>query len=459
MTAQRFFRRYFLTGIGLILLFLVANGVMLLGLSMAIDRVSAFRAPLDELAACVQAEGGGYRVRQAEITALLEGSGLPWAMVLDAEGGVVWSWQLPPSLRRDYTAADVARFSRWYLEDYPVLERVLDGGGLLVVAGDKDRLVRLGLSNLMSLGGVRTMLYGGLGIVAANLLLVVALFWRSTRRMEQSAAPLMEGIGKIAAGQPAALPETGELAPVQKALNRVSAQMARRDAARAEWINGISHDVRTPLSVILGYAGTLAADPALSPAARQQAGMICAQGERLRDLIRDLNLVSQLEYSMQPLQWRHLDPVELARGVLSELLNGGLDSRYVLELQTAGREDTIEGDPALLARALENLVRNSIRHNPGGCTVTVTVDREPETCRFTVQDDGVGMAAAAMEQANAGQFEAAQNGAQHGFGLRLVYGIAAAHGGTMACRPVRPTGLEVTITLPAARARDGTAPA
>ena len=121
MTAQRFFRRYFLTGIGLILLFLVANGVMLLGLSMAIDRVSAFRAPLDELAACVQAEGGGYRVRQAEITALLEGSGLPWAMVLDAEGGVVWSWQLPPSLRRDYTAADVARFSRWYLEDYPVL--------------------------------------------------------------------------------------------------------------------------------------------------------------------------------------------------------------------------------------------------------------------------------------------------------------------------------------------------
>ena len=147
MTAQRFFRRYFLTGIGLILLFLVANGVMLLGLSMAIDRVSAFRAPLDELAACVQAEGGGYRVRQAEITALLEGSGLPWAMVLDAEGGVVWSWQLPPSLCLDYTAADVARFSRWYLEDYPVLERVLDGGGLLVVAGDKDRLVRLGLSN------------------------------------------------------------------------------------------------------------------------------------------------------------------------------------------------------------------------------------------------------------------------------------------------------------------------
>ena len=120
----------------------------------------------------------------------------------------------------------------------------------------------------------------------------------------------------------------------------------------------------------------------------------------------------------------------------------------MLELQTAGREDTIEGDPALLARALENLVRNSIRHNPGGCTVTVTVDREPETCRFTVQDDGVGMTAAAMERANAGQFEAAQNGAQHGFGLRLVYGIAAAHGGTIVVQQQEGRGSRAVVSLP-----------
>lgn len=449
MNVRRFFRRYFLTGIGLILLFLAANAVMMVGLSAAINRVSAFRPPLDELAACVQQADGGYRVQQGEAEALLEGSGLPWAMVLDAEGGVAWSWQLPPSLCHDYTTAEIARFSRWYLEDYPVLVRVLDGGGLLVVAGEKDRLVRLGISNLMSWGGVRTMVYGTMGIVAVNLLLVVALFWRSTRRMEQSAAPLLEGISQMAAGQPADLPGTGDLAPVQRALNRVSAQLARRDAARAEWINGISHDVRTPLSVMLGYAGTLAADASLPPAAREQAGMICAQGERLRDLIRDLNLVSRLEYSMQPLQRRHLDPVELARGVLTDLLNGGLDGRYTLELQTAGREDTIEGDPGLLARALENLVRNSIRHNPGGCAVTVTVDRQPDHCLFTVQDDGVGMDPARLARVNAGQFDAGAG--QHGFGLRLVYGIAKAHGGTMRCAPVHPTGLEVCLRIPAQR--------
>ena len=451
MNARRFFQRYFLTGIGLILLFLAANAVMMVGLSAAINRVSAFHPPLDELAACVQQADGGYRVQQGEAEALLEGSGLPWAMVLDAEGGVVWSWQLPPSLCHDYTTGEIAQFSRWYLEDYPVLVRVLDGGGLLVVAGEKERLVRLGLNNLMSLRGVRTMLYGTMGIVAANLLLVVALFWRSTRRMEQSAAPLLDGIAQVAAGQPAALPETGDLAPVQRALNRVSAQLARRDAARAEWINGISHDVRTPLSVMLGYAGTLAADTSLPPAAREQAGMICAQGERLRDLIRDLNLVSRLEYSMQPLQWRHLDPVELARGVLTDLLNGGLDGRYTLELQTAGREDTIEGDPALLARALENLVRNSIRHNPGGCAVTVTVDRQPDRCLFTVQDDGVGMDPALLARVNAGQFDAGSGSGQHGFGLRLVYGIALAHGGTMRCGPVHPTGLEVCLRIPVQR--------
>ena len=244
---------------------------------------------------------------------MLAQNDLPWAMVLAPDGVIAWSHALPAAADHPYTAADIARMSRWYLEDYPVVVRTLADGSLLVVACNKDRVLRVGLSTMMTYRELWATLYGCLAIFGVNLLLVVALFWRSLRRMEKSAAPLLQGVGRLAAGRPTDLPETGELGPVQAALNRVSAQMARRDAARAEWINGISHDVRTPLAVMLGYAGTLEADPALPAAAREQAGMIRAQGERLRRLISDLNLASQLEYSMQPLQWRHLDPAELAR--------------------------------------------------------------------------------------------------------------------------------------------------
>ncbi len=458
MTPRRFFRRYFLTGIGLILLFLVANLTMMLGLGALLDEISPFRVPMEELAALVQTRDGRCQVQQQEMEAMLAQNDLPWAMVLAPDGVIAWSHALPAAADHPYTAADIARMSRWYLEDYPVVVRTLADGSLLVVACNKDRVLRVGLSTMMTYRELWATLYGCLAIFGANLLLVVALFWRSLRRMEKSAAPLLQGVGRLAAGRPTDLPETGELGPVQAALNRVSAQMARRDAARAEWINGISHDVRTPLAVMLGYAGTLEADPALPAAAREQAGMIRAQGERLRRLISDLNLASQLEYSMQPLQWRHLDPAELAREVLSDLLNAGLPEQYSLELQLTGREDTMEGDPALLARALENLVRNSIAHNPGGCTVRVTVDRRPEACVFTVQDDGVGIGPAVLEQINAGRFDGLRRGGQggHGFGLRLVAGIARAHGGRMVCRPAQPTGLEVELDLPAARPAEET---
>ena len=103
-------------------------------------------------------------------------------------------------------------------------------------------------------------------------------------------------------------------------------------------------------------------------------------------------------------------------------------------------------------------MRNSIAHNPGGCTVRVTVDRRPETCVFTVQDDGVGIGPAVLEQINAGRFDGLRRGGQggHGFGLRLVAGIARAHGGRMVCRPAQPTGLEVELDLPAARPAEET---
>ena len=59
--------------------------------------------------------------------------GYSWAMVLDADGRVIWSYALPRTLDRRYTSSDVARFSRWYLDDYPVFCWTEDYG--LFVAG------------------------------------------------------------------------------------------------------------------------------------------------------------------------------------------------------------------------------------------------------------------------------------------------------------------------------------
>ncbi|MBN3585179.1 hypothetical protein JYB64_22585, partial [Algoriphagus aestuarii] len=135
-----------------------------------------------------------------------------------------------------------------------------------------------------------------------------------------------------------------------------------RDEARSNWIAGISHDIRTPLSMILGHASDLEENSVIPEEQRRQAGIIRQQAEKLRSLVSDLNLVSMLEYEMQPLEKKPIRLSALARQVASEFLNEGLEEKYVLEIEALEETALVNGDERLLTRAIRNLIHNSIRH-------------------------------------------------------------------------------------------------
>lgn len=73
----------------------------------------------------------------------------------------------------------------------------------------------------------------------------------------------------------------------------------KRDRTRTEWIAGVSHDIRTPLSLVQGNAAQLEADPALPGQARHKASVIREQSQRIGKLVSDLNLASKLEYELR----------------------------------------------------------------------------------------------------------------------------------------------------------------
>ena len=133
------------------------------------------------------------------------------------------------------------------------------------------------------------------------------------------------------------------------------------------------------------------------------------------------------------------------------MLNGGLDSRYEIafaEMQP-GRSIHLLGDDGLLRRMLDNLIRNSIVHNPQGCHISVTVGAEDGRCVSTVTDDGVGVDAAWLEALNREADVSSTQGGEHGLGLKLVRQIVKAHGGTVQFRQVAPHGLDICIIFPA----------
>lgn len=323
-----------------------------------------------------------------------------WAMILNDDGTVIWEDGLPEELPREYTATDIAVFSRWYLDDYPVnIWKRTDG--LLVIGFIPGSVFNHYISTNTAYIGPFCI---GIGIAfLINIFLMLYLFVRGAHQVEKSMEPILSGIQSLSQGKEFHLEEKGELAEINAGLNRAGEYLMKKDNTRAEWIRGISHDVRTPLSIIYGYACEIEDNSSLPFSVRKQAKAICQKSEKLRSLITDLNLITKLEYSMYALKKNAVNAVELTRQVASEFLNE-LPEQYEIEIaeDSPGKPVLLNGDDFLLYRMLRNLVGNSITHNPNGCKITLYVGSDMERCLFEISDTGCGIATSKLSLLNNG---------------------------------------------------------
>ena len=446
---QRFFRKYFLSTITALALFLLINLVLAVAIRVIADyRTSAPNLSVSALSAMVSEVNGIIEAEPDVARVLAENHA--WAMLLNDAGAVIWEEQMPGDLPRSYSAAQIAQFSRWYLQEYPVFVWQ-QPAGLFVLAYPANSLQRYNFA--METGDVWAMVITAFGVFFVSILLMLFLLWRSTRRVERAMKPILSGISAMARGRSIQLEEHGELAEINAELNRASEQLHKKDAARADWISGISHDIRTPLSVMLGYAGEIEDNPDLPPDVQKQAGLIRKHGEKLRQLIIDLNLTSRLEYAMQPLQKASVSLVELSRQVISDYVNDGLDEQYGIDfcVGDGAEKILIEGDNALLTRMLENLIGNSITHNPNGCHIRVSVESNGRMCTLMVQDSGKGMDEAILRKLNATTCSSFTQGdgseIPHGNGLKIAKQIVSAHRGTIKFFTTEPHGVTAVVRL------------
>ena len=448
---ERFFRKYFLSMVSIIALFLLLNVVLFFSVQIwAWQTSETLDLSISEIRDSITLDGTGHLTAAGELAEMLE-KNHAWAMVLDDTGTVIFQSQLPEELPRRYTTADVAKFSRWYLGDYPVYVQE-HPQGLLVVGGEKGSQAKYYFS--VNESYVRKLLVGLAAVFLTNIIVVVLLIWKNTRHIEKAVTPILRGIETVSSGQPINLPEKGELAEINRQLNKAGAFIAKKDSARADWISGVSHDVRTPLSGILGFAGQLEDNQTLPASAREQASYIRKQGERLRSLISDLNLTSKLEYSMQPLRMEKVYLVELARQVVCEFLDGGLEARYQIVFDSSQESETasVMGDEALLKRALYNLIQNSVIHNPKGCVISVSVARNETGITVMVSDDGIGVSTEKLEKlrATTNHLENTDErlNLRHGLGVLLVRQIVEAHHGTVEIESAPQNGYQTVLVFP-----------
>ena len=329
-----------------------------------------------------------------------------WAMLVNEDGQVVWSIRKPADVPEQYSLTDVASFTRWYLSDYPVQSWVRDDG-LLVAGAPKGSIwkhdMAMDIETLMQI----PLWFGGIFLLALGCVLLLAYFVvrRWFRQAQQT-----------------------------------------RDAARSDWINGVSHDIRTPLSMVMGYAAQMEGATDLPPERRRQAGIIRAQSQAIRDLVNDLNLTMRLDCAMQALRKEPLQLEAFLRQIAADFLDGGLGNGFDFEMDLPAEPlPQIDADPFLLRRAVNNLLTNCVRHNAPGCSICLGARAEGKEVVIFVE--GGTTISNPVQPDSARQLEP-DGGAAHGTGLKLVSQIAAAHGGTVQFEQGDSQNLCVSIYLP-----------
>ena len=445
----RYITKYLVSFAAFILALLILNGVIF-GLTfqkiLAQDYGdSSPRSMLELVAAAATPEQlsdeATKTLRQNEI----------WAIYLNEDGQCYWAVDLPAEVPERYTIQDVARFTKGYLADYPVFVwNAADG--LLVLGYPKDSYTKL-TSNYYSIAALRLLPAFALGMLGLDVLCLFIAYYVSKRRIIRNTEPIVSAVETLADGKPVSLQISGELSEIANSVSKASSILSRQNAARANWISGVSHDIRTPLSMIMGYAGRIAENKAASGEIREQAEIVRKQSVKIKELVQDLNLVSQLEYEMQPL---HKEPVRLSkllRAYVADRLNTGIPDHYSIEIEIApdAEQAVLECDARLITRAVNNLIQNSMDHNPQGCDVCLSLTASKHQLILAVTDDGTGLSAEALQalQEKPHYMESTDErlDLRHGLGLLIVQQVTRVHHGTFSLSNVDPSGCRAIMTF------------
>ena len=449
---QRFFKRYVYSSVRLFCFFIFVNIALFITLTV-ISGSQGSHSPtqlLEAITEDLQQSASGYLLSDNTVAKMEQEN--VWCMMISNESGnVLWNYKLPSELPQHYTPGDVAEMTRWYLQEYPVFVSN-HSDELLVIGYPKDSFGKI--SAYKTFASIKIDILGLVSLFLLNIVIVLILFVHNSRKVEKSIKPILTGIEEISAGKNTQLVEHGELAEINTKLNKVAITLQQRDMARANWISGISHDIRTPLSMVLGYSSSLETNNTLSEEQQEKVAAIRQQAAKIKYLIEDLNLTAKLEYDMQPLRVEKIHLVELARQVVCEFLDSNLDSAFSIDFITDSDSELlyINGDETLLKRAITNLIQNSIGHNPSGCEITVSVSCNNQNATVIIADNGIGISALKLKELNTKThyMESTDEklNLRHGLGVLLVRQIVDAHHGVIKIESEPQKGFKTTLTFP-----------
>ena len=278
---------------------------------------------------------------------------------------------------------------------------------------------------------------------------VVLLCWLIALTIVRPIRQLAGAVDRFGSGDLAtriAAPRGDEVGDLARAFNRMAERIETLMTAERRLLQDISHELRSPLTRL-----HLAIELARTAADRDQAfTRIQKEVDRLTTLVETLIEMTRAEGDPAT---RKSQPVELAALVEDVVQSCNLEAqaRRCRIVVSGERGGTVSGDPELLRRAVENVLRNAIRYAPAGSDIDLRIDDRSAVTHISVRDGGPGVPEEVLPRLAQAFFRAdeSRDSATGGVGLGLAIAQRAIHlhHGTLLAENAHP-GLRVTLSLP-----------
>ncbi|WP_203362086.1 HAMP domain-containing sensor histidine kinase [Bacillus sp. REN10] len=230
-------------------------------------------------------------------------------------------------------------------------------------------------------------------------------------------------------------------------------ERAKLEKTREEWMTGISHDLRTPLSTIQGYGHLLESGQYnWSKEELEEMGQtIREKGEYMLHLIEDFSLAFQLKNNGLQLSKETFEVNQLLETIASKFIHDRTLQEYHFHFEPLTVKAEIEVDHKWFERMMDNLISNAMKHNPNGTAITIRAFQSTNGLNIEIQDNGVGMDEETMEQL----FERYYRGTNTdertegaGLGMSIAKQIANLHGASVEVHSEVSKGTTVAIFFP-----------
>ncbi|WP_124057827.1 sensor histidine kinase [Vaginisenegalia massiliensis] len=357
-----------------------------------------------------------------------------WMMVLDQNGKKSLSYRTPTNLPQVYSNNDIVRFTRWYLQDYPVFCYPIKNQ--LLVLGYPKGVYDKFPDNYYRFQTLKGVFFIGIGVLIFILCVLFGVYYYSRLRLDQELIPINQAINDLQEYQPIHLDVEGNFSEIKETLNRTSQMIQENRENRDHWIRGVSHDLRNPLTLIMSQTRQIE----LEGGHHESISKIHDQVAHMQEIISNLNLIYILDSPQPKDSFKRIAMDAYMRTCLSEFMN-----QYPMVNLCVDLKEThayILGDKILIKRAIHNLLLNSLMHNNNEVEIKVSMKRLDAEIVITLQDNGqIGPQEVVVLN------HKERNYSSHGMGTLISKQIIQLHKGTLSFYFNQP-GLRVLIHLP-----------